>query len=315
MKSTSKIAIAIKALVAIALVVGYGGVAVAEDAFSILGQLEKNYVGLEKPGLETLTAKAKFSVFPEAIVTIYWARGKGLKTKIEGGGPAAMTVEPMVKGFVSAAGLGIKKASEESNLTKENVTGTFKSATLKDGTKVTELTFIPKEGKEVGFTKMTMMVDPKEWVVRETRTTTKQGETVAEMTYKGGLLTKIVSATAEVTSTITNTYTTVDKFTVPAKTEVTMEGKNIQQEMKQIAVTYSDIKINAKIPDEIFAEPKPGEVPKPTETAAVLFQQAQESMLKGDLETAKLKLRQIITYYPDDQMTPTAKMMLNQLPK
>ena len=289
--------------------------AIAEDAFSILKKLEVNYVGLEKPGLKTLIAKAECSVFPDAIIMVYWSKDKGLKTKIEGGGPGAMASGPMVKGFVSAAGLGTKKTSEESKLTEESVVGTHKLATLADGSEVTELTFIPKEGQELGFTKMIMMVDTKEWVVRQSRTITEEAEVVTDIAYENGLPSEIVSTAGQVKSTITNTYMKQDEFTVPVKTEITMEGPDIPENMKHITVTYSDINVNAEIPEEIFAEPKPGEVPKPTETAAELFQQAQAAMGQGDLETAKLKLRQIVTYYPDDPMAPAAEAILEQLPK
>lgn len=287
----------------------------AEDAFSILAKLEEKYVGLERPGLETLIANVKCSAFPDVTVMIYWAKDKGLKTRVEEGGPGAIAAKPIVEGFVRFAGLGIEKMSEKSSLTKENATETCRPATLKDGTKVYELTFIPKEGQELGFTKMVMMVDTKEWVIREVSTTTKEGEALVEMTYEKGLLTRMVTAAAGVKTAMTNTYGTKDKFTVPDKTEITMEGKDIPEEMKLTTITYSEIKINSKIPEEIFAEPKPAEVPKPTETAAVLFQQAQEAMQNGNFETAKLKLRQIVSYYPNDPMAATAEMILKQLPE
>lgn len=311
-----KRAITMVTLVAMALLIGYATVAVAaDDAFSILEKLENKYVGLEKSGLETLTAKAKCSMVPEATILIYWARGKGLKTKVEGGGPMAGAAKQMVEAYMKVAGLGIQKSSEQYKLTKENFTGTVESVTLKDETKVSQLTFIPKEGKSAEFTKMMLLIDTKAWVIRQAKTIAQQGETVSEFEYKDGLIAKMITGTPEMKSTIINTYTKVDKFTMPATTEVAMDAENLPENMKQITITYSDVKINAKIPEEIFAAPKAGDVPKPTETAAELFQQTQAAMQKGDMETAKLKLRQIITYYPDDPMAGPAKTMLKQLPE
>ncbi len=303
-------------LVAMALLIGYATIAVAaENAFSILEKVEKQYVGLEKPGLETLTAKAKCSMVPEATILIYWAKGKGLKTKIEGGGPMAGAAKQMVEAYMKIAGLGIQKSSERYKLTPENFTGTVEPATIAGGTKVSQLTFIPKEGKSAEFTKMMLMVDTKAWVIRQVKTIAPAGETVSEFEYQDSLITKLTTGTSEMKSTITNTYTTADKFTVPAKTGMAMNGKNVPANMQHMTITYSDFKINAEIPEEIFAAPKAGDLPKPTETAAELFQQTQAAMQKGDMETAKLKLRQIITYYPDDPMAGPAKMMLKQLPK
>ena len=300
----------------IALFVGY--VIAADDAFSVLEQLDKNYVGLEKPGLDTLVAKAKCSMSPQADVMVYWAKGKGIKTKVEGGSPESMMANQMVSAYVKLSGLGREKISALYNFTKDNVMATSESAVLKDGTKVTQLTIVPKDDKEAkkfGFTKMIMMVDTKEWVLRQTKTTAKEGESVADFEYKDGLITKMSMVSLGTNSMITNTYATVDKFTVPAKTEMSMDGKNIPDNMKTMAITYSDVKVNAKIPDEIFAAPKAGNVPKPTETAAQLFQQSMQAMQKGDMETAKLKLNQIVIYYPDDPMAKQAEMMLKQLPK
>jgi len=300
----------------IALFIGY--TIAADDAFSVLEQLEKNYVGLEKPGLDTLIAKAKCSLSPQADVMVYWAKGKGVKTKVEGNGPESMMAKQMVDGFVKLTGLGMKKTSEQYNFTKDNVKTTSESATLKDGTKVTQLTIVPKEEKEAKkfeFSKIIMMVDTKEWVIRQSKITTKEGEAIVDFEYKDGLIAKMSMTSLGTTAMITNTYSTVDKFTVPANTEMSMAGKNIPDNMKKITISYSDVQVNAKIPDEIFAEPKSGDVPKPAENAPQLFQQAQQAMQKGDMETAKLKLKQIVTYYPDDPMAKPAEMMLKQLPK
>jgi|GEM_PF-2751100 len=289
--------------------------AIAQDAFSILDKLEKNYVGLEKEGLNTLIAKASVSTFPGTDITVYWSREKGLKVITKGGGPAAMGAGQMVKGYIAAAGLGIGKMSEQFKLTKETVEATAKAVTLKDGTKAAELTFIPKNGQDLGFEKLVMKVDTEKWSVRQSVTTTKEGEVAADITYEGGLLAKIISSAGNVNFTIANTFTKADKFSVPAKQVIEMKGPDIPKEMESMTITYSDIKVNTKIAEDVFAEPKPGDVQKPTETAAELFQQAQAAMQKGDMDAAKLKFRQIVTYYPDDPMAQMAKMMLEQLPK
>lgn len=300
----------------IALFIGYA--IAADDAFSVLEQLEKNSVGLEKPGLDTLIAKAKCSMSPQADVMVYWAKGKGIKTKVEGSTPESMMANQMVAAYVKLTGLGMGKISEQYKITKDNVKATSESASLKDGTKVTQLTIVPKEEKDAtkfGFSKMVMMVDTKEWVVRQSKTTSKDGEVAVDFEYKDGLMAKMFMTSVGTTTTITNTYSTVDKFAVPAKTEISMDGANIPENMKKMVVSYSDVKVNAKIPDDIFAAPKAGDVPKPAETAAELFKQAQEAMQKGDMETTKLKLKQLVTYYPDDPMAKAADMMLQQLPK
>ena len=289
--------------------------AIAEDAFSILDKLEKNYVGLEKKGLNSLIAKASISAYPKTTITVYWLKEKGVKVKAEGGGPSgAMVAGPMVKNFLMATGLGAKKSSEEFKLTKKTVDATTKAGTLKDGTKVTVLTFIPKKGQNLGFKKLVEKVDTKEWLVKQVVMTTKQGEAVTDITYKDGLFAKMVSSAGKVKTTMTVTYGKKGKFAVPAKQVIEMEGPDIPKEMKNMTITYSDVKVNAKVPEDVFAEPKAGDVPKPTETAAELFQQAQGAMQKGDMDTAKLKLRQIVTYYPDDPTATGAKMMLKQLP-
>lgn len=289
---------------------------IAEDAFSVLDKLEKNYVGIEKKGLDTLIAKAMVSAYPKTTITVYWAKEKGVKVKAEGGGPMAMGAGLMVGGFLKATGLGFKKSSEEFKLTKETIDATAKAGTLKDGTKVTVLTFIPKKGQDLGFKKLVEKVDVKKWLVRQVVMTPKQGEeSITDITYKGGLFAKMVSSAGKVKTTMTVTYGKKGKFTVPAKQVVEMGGPNIPEAMKSMTITYSDVKVNAKIPEDVFAEPKAGDLPKPTETAAELFQQAQAAMQKGDMDTAKLKLQQIVTYYPNDPMASPAKMMLKQLPK
>ncbi|OIN96827.1 hypothetical protein AUJ66_05170 [Candidatus Desantisbacteria bacterium CG1_02_38_46] len=290
---------------------------IAEDAFSTLDNLEKNYVGIEKAGLNTLIAKALTPAYPETAITVYWSREKGLKVKAEGGGPAAMGAGLMVESFVRAAGLGLKKSSEEFKLTKETVDATIEAGTLEDGTKVSVLTFIPKKGQDLDFKKMVVKVDGKKWLVRQMVLTTKEGEEViTNITYnKDGLFAKMVSSVGKVKTTMTTTYGEKGKFTVPAKQVIEMEGPNVPEEMKSMTITYSDVEVNAKIPEDVFAEPKVGDVPKPTETAAQLFQQAQAAMQKGDMDTAKLKLRQIVTYYPNDPMATAADMMFKQLPK
>lgn len=306
--------IAIPLLSFIVLFVGIAP-AIAQDAFSILDKLEKNYVGLEKEGLNTFIGTASVSAFPGTDITVYWSREKGIKVTAKGGGPSAMAAGPMVKGYIGTAGLGIEKLSKQFKLTKETVEATAKAVTLKDGTKATEITFIPKNGQDLGFKKLVLKVDTEKWLARKSVTTTKEGKAAADMTYEGGLLAKIVSSAGNVNITIANTFTKTDKFSVPAKHVIEMKGPNIPKEMQSMTVTYSDIKVNTKIPEDVFVEPKPGDVQKPTETAAELFQQAQTAMQQGDMDTAKLKLRQIATYYPDDPMSGPAKMMLEQLPK
>lgn len=289
--------------------------AIAEDAFSILDKLEKNYVGLEKDGLNTLIAKASISAFPGTDITVYWSREKGLKVITEEGGPAAMAAGPMVKGYIGVAGLGIRKMSEQYKFTQETVEATTKAVTLKDVTKDTELTFIPKKGQDLDFQKLVMKVDTEKWLVRQFITTTKEDEVTADMTYEDGLLAKIVSSAGNVNITIANTFTKKDKFSVPAKQVIEMKGPDIPKEMESMTITYSDIKVNTKIPEDVFVELKPGDLPKPTETAAKLFQQAQAAIMQSDMDTAKLKFRQIVIYYPDDPMSTPAKMMLERLPK
>jgi hypothetical protein len=288
----------------------------ADDAFAILGQLEKNYVGLEKPGLDTLIAKAKCSTVPDATVTVYWAKGKGIKTKVEGGGPMAMQAEMMVGALIQSTGFGMVKSTDQYKLIKDNFTAAVEAVTLKDGTKAIQLTFILKEGAKVDFTKLVFVIDTKDNLMKQFKTSTKDAETVAELEYnKDGLLTKMTSNTMGVASTMTNTYITADKFMVPATTSMLTEGENIPANMKLMTITYSDVKVNAKIPEEIFAAPKTGDLPKPTETAAELMKQAQAAMQKGDMKTAKLKMNQIVTYYPNDPMAKMAEMMLKNLPK
>lgn len=311
----NKLVILAMVLLLLGLAAGYTKLFAAdEDAFSVLEQLEKNYTGLEKPGLDTLTAKAVCSIAPDATAMVYYAKGKGLKTKVEGSGPNTMIAKSMIDSFVKMTGLGVEKTSVTCKLTKENVTGTCEAATV-NGTKVTQLTFVPLKDKKLDFTKMVMMVDTKEWVLKQSKTTANGMESVSDIEYKDGLIVKMTSVASGMTSTITNTYTTVDKFVVPAKMEMGSDGKDIPANMKRISLTYSDVKVNVKIADEIFAAPKAGDLPKPTENAATLFTQAQTAMGKGDMDTAKLKLRQIVTYYPDDPMANMAKMMLDKLPK
>ncbi|MBI4835093.1 MAG: hypothetical protein HY811_09790 [Planctomycetes bacterium] len=300
-------------------VAGYATITMAEDdAFAVLEQLEKNYVGLEKPGLDTLAAKANCSLSPKTDVMIYWMKGKGVKAKAEGDGTDSMVAKQMVEAYIRLTGLGIKTQKEMFGFNKDNVKITSEPAVLKDGTKVTQLTIVPKDdkkAKELGFIKTIFMIDTKEWVLRQSKITTKEGEAVVDFEYKDGLITKMSATTLSASTVVTNTYATVDKFTVPAKTEVSMDGKEIPDNMKKITISYSDVKVNGKIPDEIFAEPKAGDVPKPTENAAQLFQQVQQAMQKGDMETARLKLKQIVTYYPDDPMAKAAEMMLQNLPE
>lgn len=288
----------------------------AGDAFSILDKFEKNYVGLAKKGLNTLISKVSYPGYPKTDITVYWSKEKGLKVKTEGGGPAEAGAGPMVESFAEATGLGFKKSSKQFNLTKETVKATAEAGTLKDGTKVTVLTFVPKKGQNLNFKKLVEKVDTKKWLLRQAvLTPTKGGENITDITYnKDDLFAKIVSSVGKVTTIITNTYTKKDKFIVPAKQLIEMEGPDIPKEMKSITITYFDVKVNAKIPEDIFAEPKAGDLPKPTETAAELFQQAQAALQKGNMDTAKLKLRQVVTYYPDNPMAPPAKMMLKRLP-
>jgi len=305
----------LKGLVLIALILCGGYAFAADDAFAILDSLEKNYIGVERPGLETAMCKAKCSMFPDSVVSVYWAKGKGIKTRVEGNNPATMGMGPMITGYLGTAGFVMKKVSEQLKITKANCTATTESVTLKDGTKATQLTFIPNKGEKLEFTKLSMAVDTKNWVVRESSTMTKDGEVKGEFEYKDNLITKMVSLSAGMTMVITNTYATKDKFTLPEKTELTMDGKDVPKDYKKMTIAYSDWKVNEKIPDGIFVEPKTGDAPKPTESAAELFKQAQSAMMKGDMETAKLKLKQITVYYPDDPMAQTAEMMLKQLPK
>ncbi|MFH0887852.1 MAG: hypothetical protein V1871_01430 [Planctomycetota bacterium] len=312
-----KLVILAMVLLMLGLAAGYTKLFAAdEDAFSVLAQLEKNYVGLEKPGLDTLTAKAVCSIATDVTAMVYYAKDKGLKTKVEGGGPGpnTMIAKSMIGSYVKMSGLGMEKFSVTYKLTKENVTGTCEATTV-NGTKVTQVTFVPLKDKTLDFTKLVMMIDTKEWVVKQFKTTANGMESVSDFEYKDGLIAKMISVASGVTSTITNTYTTVDKFVVPAKMEIGMDGKDIPANMKSLSLIYSDVKVNVKIPDEIFAAPKAGDVPKPTENAATLFTQASAAMQKGDMDTAKLKLKQIVTYYPDDPMAKSAEMMLKQLPK
>ncbi|MFA5794785.1 MAG: hypothetical protein WC980_06940 [Candidatus Brocadiia bacterium] len=300
-------------LVLVGLFAGYA--LAADDAFAVLEQLEKNYVGLEKPGLDTLTAKAVSSAAPDAPATIYYAKGKGLKTKVEGAGPNAIIAQQMIGSFVKTNGLCSEKPSATYKLTKENVAGTCEAATL-NGVKVSQLTFVPLKDKKLEFTKLVIFVDTKDWVVRQMKVKADEAESTSDFEYKDGLIFRMVTSVPGNTTTITNTYTTADKFAVPAKMEMTLDGKAVPENMKHIIITYSDVKVNVKIADDIFAAPKvSGDVPKPTETAAELFKQVQEAMMKGDMATAKLKLKQISAYYPDDPMAGTAEMMLKQLPK
>lgn len=286
------------AVVALVLLVGYAKMSAtekeagktieeeiikADDAFSVLEQLEKNYVGLvERLGLDTLIAKARCSSFPDIPAMIYCAKDKGLKTKIEGGGPAAILATPLIEGYLTYAIVGIQKPINEYKLTKENVIATSELVTLKDATNVTQLTFIPKPGKTLEFTKIIMSVETKRWLIMQLKITEKGKETSIECEYnKDCLPIKITMTGSGVSSmiiktfpkdclpinmamanvsgaefTITNTYTTEGKFTVPAKTELTIAGKNIPKEIGSTTITYSDIKVNVKIPDGIFAEPK-----------------------------------------------------------
>ncbi len=285
----------------------------AKDAFSILENLETNYVGLQKKGLNTVKGKVSISTFPDSKIEVYWSREKGTKVKVEGGGLAAMAVDPMVQGFLGMAGLGMKKASEEHFLTKEKVVGTVESATL-NGHKVTKLTFTPKEGEDLGFDKLVLMVDTNNWLTRQVKVTSDGDEVVSHMSYEDGLPSKIVSAAGPVKTEVHNTFVKKGKVRILSKQTIKTEGPEVPKEQQEILVTYSDVEINAEIPDQVFAEPEKTAGPKPKESAQELMQQAQSAMQQGDLETAKQRLRQIVTHYPDDPMAPAAKTMLRQLP-
>ena len=115
----NKLVILATVLLLLGLAVGYTKLFAAdEDAFSVLAQLEKNYVGLEKPGLDTLTANAVYSAAPEVIAIVYYAKGKGLKTKVEGSTPNTMIAKQMVDSFFKMSGLGAEKLSVTYKLTK-----------------------------------------------------------------------------------------------------------------------------------------------------------------------------------------------------
>jgi len=311
----NKLVILAMVLLLLGLAAGYTKLFAAdEDAFSVLAQLEKNYVGLEKPGLDTLTANVVYSLAPDITGILYYAKGKGLKTKTDSNGPNTIIAKGAVDGFVKMSGLGTEKKSNI--LTKENVTGTCETVTLKDGTKVTQLTFVALKGKKLDFAKMVMTVDTKEWVVKQSKITSADGvESVADFEYKDGLIARTTLTNDGIPTIITHTYTTVDKFIVPAKMEIEITDKRMPANMRHPSITYSDVKVNVKIADEIFAAPKTGDLPKPTETAAQLMQQGQTAMMKGDFETAKLKFNQLVTYYPDSPEAKQVQMILKNLPK
>ncbi len=289
------------------------GSAQAKDAFSILEKLERNYVGLEKKGLNTVMGEAKISTFPDAEVKVYWSRKKGMRVKVTGGGPAAVGVPSMIEGFLGVAGLGMKRATEEHFLTPEKVVGKVETATVK-GKKLTKLTFTPKKGQALGFDKLVMMIDTKDWLTMRVELTSGGDEVVSNMTYDDGLPLKIVSTAGSIKTEIENTYVRKGRVRILSKQTVKMQAPDIPEEQKETAITYSQVKINAKIPEDVFAEPEKTGSPKPRESAQELMQQAQAAMQQGDMATAKLKLRQIVTHYPDDPAAPAAKMMLEQLP-
>lgn len=301
-------------ILVLAIFLGVATLGHAEKAFSILEKLEKNYVGLAKKGLNSVIGKASISVFPDADITVYWAREKGVKVKVKDGGPAAIAIPPMIEGFLSWAGLGLKKMSKESDITPEKAVGKAESATLK-GSRVTKLTFAAKEGADLTWSKLVMMVDTKNWLLRQYRISSGEEEVaVTDISYEGTLPSSIVTTVGEVKSEIKNTYAKKGMVKLLSKQEIKVDDPRTPEEMSDITITYSDIKINAQIPEEVWEEPKEGKVPKPKESAEELMGQAQAAMQQGDMETAKLKLRQIVTYYPDDPMAAGAKMMLEQLP-
>ncbi len=300
-------------ILVLAISLGVATLAQAESAFSILEKFEKNYVGLEREGLNTVTGKASVSMFPDADITVYWAREKGTKVKVEGGGPGAMGAGPMVKSFLIWAGLGTKEMTKHSDLTAEKVVGKAESATL-EGRTVTKLTFTAKEGADLTWDTMVMMVDTKNWLLRQVRTVTQGEETVADFTYEGDLPSKMVATSPKEKTEIENTYVKKGTVKLISKQRISVERPGTSGEPQEIVITYSDIKINPKIPEEVWEEPKKTEGPKPQESPEELMQQAQAAMQQGDMETAKLKLHQIITHYPDHPMAATAKMILKQLP-
>lgn len=224
-----------------------------------------------------------------------------------------MAVPMMVEGFLGAAGLGMKKASEEHFLTPEKVVGTVESAVL-NGHKVTKLTFAPKKGQDPGFDKLVLIVDTKSWLTRQVKVTSDGDEVVSDMSYEDGLPSKIVSTAGPVKTEIHNTFLKKGKARVLTKQTIKMEGPEVPKEQQEIVITYTDVEVNVEIPDEVFAEPEKTSGPKPKESAQELMQEAQSAMQQGDLETAKQRLRQIVTHYPDDPVAPAAKTMLRQLP-
>lgn len=329
-----KMTIAVGLLFTIGLVMGYATLfATEEDAFTILSQIGKNNVGLEKPGLETLIAKATvianginsdLPVSSTANAMVYWTKNKGLKIKADRSDPNSSFATLSLKTFIRMSGLTDNKhrTSMTSELNKEDFTGTVEKVTLKDGTKATQLTFTPisesrnhKREHEVEPQQILLIVTTdgliKQYKIIKNIPGGPDMSQVIDFEYKDGLISKMTSIGTGKTTIITNTYTTVDKFTVPDKMEYRAERTySTDKRVEQLSLIYSDVKINAKIPDEIFAEPN---VPKPTETAAKLFEQADDAMREMDLEKATLKLRQIIKYYPDDPLAVPAENMLNEL--
>ncbi|MFH1230977.1 MAG: hypothetical protein V1709_05710 [Planctomycetota bacterium] len=77
---------------------------------------------------------------------------------------------------------------------------------------------------------------------------------------------------------------------------------------------FSDIKIEKvsfkPFNEDIFDQ---SNVPKPTETAKELYTQYMNAARADDNETAKLKLYQIVFYYPDDPLASKAKPALDRL--
>jgi len=187
------------------------------------------------------------------------------------------------------------------------------TATL-NGEKVATLTFTPKEGQALGFDQLVLIVDTGKWLLRQSKATSQGQEVITSWSYEDGLASRIVSTGGPVKTEIENTFVKKGKAKLLAKQTIEMEGPEVPESQQKIVITYSDVKINEAIPEEVFTEPLKTAGPKPKESAQELFQQATAAVQQGDMVTAKMKLRLILTHYPDDPLAGPAKVMLEQMP-
>ncbi|MFH1227239.1 MAG: MBL fold metallo-hydrolase [Planctomycetota bacterium] len=253
------------------LICGWILAAENEDAFSVLEQFEKNSTGLEKAGLDTFIAKVTTEQ-PETGCMVYWAKNRGVKTKTTDGKES-----PQIAEITRAAGLGRTKISKTYDLTKDSFTGACETLALTGGTAVKQLTFISNdESGTAQFPKVILTIDPKKCQLLQIELVSNSSpfgqdtnKTTFEYNKDGFIAKEVMSGNAGGSMPFENTteyaYAAVNKFTVLSKitrkmTCGGMEGMPASDSTNTF--TYSDIKVNAKIPEEIFSQSQAVETAK-----------------------------------------------------